>query len=96
MGRKQGKLARLDRVANPSLCSRRLSLWVVLMQKTYEPELDQLIEELKSSWDITPGSSPTMVVDADVAERAAEMIFRLYQRLSSFEAEDYNRQMGDY
>jgi hypothetical protein len=66
------------------------------MQKTYEPELVQLIEELKSSWDITPGSSSTMVVDADVAERAAEMIFHLYQRLSSFEAEDYNRQMGDY
>lgn len=66
------------------------------MQKTYDPEIDQLIQELKSPWDGGPSAGYAMVVDEAVAERAAEMIFHLYQRLSSFEAEDYNRQMGDY
>lgn len=66
------------------------------MQKTYDPEIDQLIQELKSPWDGGPSAGYAMVVDEAVAERAAEMIFRLHQRLSSFEAEDYDRQMGDY
>lgn len=66
------------------------------MQKTYDPEIDQLIQELKSPWDGGPSAGYAMVVDEAVAERAAEMIFHLYQRLASFEAEDYNRQMGDY
>ena len=66
------------------------------MQKTYDPEIDQLIQELKSPWDGGPSAGYAMVVDEAVAERAAEMIFHLYQRLVSFEAEDYDRQMGDY
>lgn len=66
------------------------------MQKTYDPEIDQLIQELKSPWDSGPSAGYAMVVDEAVAERAAEMIFRLHQRLVSFEAEDYDRQMGDY
>lgn len=66
------------------------------MQKTYDPEIDQLIQELKSPWDGGLSAGYAMVVDEAVADRAAEMIFHLYQRLSSFEAEDYNRQMGDY
>lgn len=67
------------------------------MQKTYDPEIDQLIQELMSpSADSSRAEGYEMVVDADVAERAAEMIFHLYQRLVSFEAEDYDRQMGDY
>lgn len=66
------------------------------MQKTYDPEIDQLIQELKSPWDGGPSAGYAMVVDEAVADRAAEMIFHLYQRLVSFEAEDYNRQMGDY
>jgi hypothetical protein len=64
--------------------------------KTYNPEINQLIQELKSPWIAATSPGEALVVDADIAERAAEMIFLLYERLASFEAEDYNRQMGDY
>lgn len=64
--------------------------------KTHDPEIDKLIEDLKSPWDGGPSAAYEMVVSADVAERAAEMIYTLYERLASFEAEDYNRQMMDY
>jgi hypothetical protein len=69
---------------------------MVLMKKTYDPEIDQLIQELKSTWDGGPSAGYAMVVDETVAERAADMIFLLYERLASFEADYYNRQMGDY
>jgi len=64
--------------------------------KTYDPEIDQLIEELNSPWVAYTAPGEELAVSADVAKRAAEMIYTLYERLASFEAEDYNRQMMDY
>ena len=66
------------------------------MQKTYDPEIDQLIQELRSPWIAATSPGEALVVDADVAERAAEMILLLYERLASFEAEDYNQQINGY
>lgn len=65
------------------------------MMKTYDPEVDELIEKLRNPWDGGPSAGYTMVVDEDVAYRAAEMIFNMHQRLSLYEAEEYNRQIGD-
>ena len=66
------------------------------MKKTYDPEIDQLIQELRSPFMVATSPGEELVVEASVAERAAEMIFHMYQRLSKFEAEDYNRQIGGY
>lgn len=65
------------------------------MKKTYDPEVDALLEQLLAPRDAQVNYNGYIkVVDADVAERAAKMIFDMYERLSSFEAEEYNRQIG--
>lgn len=64
------------------------------MKKTYDPEVDELIEKLTSPWDGGPSAGYAMVVDEDVAQRAAEMIYELYKKLEMYEAEDYNQQIG--
>jgi hypothetical protein len=65
--------------------------------KTYDPEIDELLEKLRNPWETHLNfTGYVKVVDAELAERAAEMIFTLYERLASFEAEDYNRQIGGY
>lgn len=64
--------------------------------KTYDDKIDALLKELLNPWDGGPSAGYAMVVDADVAYRAAEMIYNLHNRLESYIAEDYNRQMmGD-
>ena len=35
-----------------------------------------------------------MVVDEDVAQLAAEMIYKMHKQLEMYEAEDYNQQVG--
>lgn len=65
------------------------------MQKTYDPEVDELIEKLASPWDGGPSAGYAMVVDEDVALRGAEMIYELYKKLEMYEAEHYNQQIGD-
>ena len=64
------------------------------MQKTYDPEVDELIEKLTSPWDGGPSAGYAMVVDEDVAQRAAETIYELYKKLEMYEAEHYNQQIG--
>jgi hypothetical protein len=49
--------------------------------KTYDPEIDGLIERLLEE-------------DTVIAARAAQMIFELYNRLEMYEAEHYNQQIG--
>ena len=63
--------------------------------KTYDPEVDALLEELKKTEEVyLPFKGYVNVVDEDVAERAARMIYDLYNRLSMYEAEHYNQQIG--
>ena len=64
------------------------------MQKTYDPEVDELIAKLTSPWDGGPSAGYSMVVDEDVAQRAAEMIYEMYKKLEMYEAEHYNQQIG--
>lgn len=58
------------------------------------PEVDELIEKLTSPWDGGPSAGYAMVVDEDVAQLAAEMIYKMYKQLEMYEAEDYNQQVG--
>lgn len=62
--------------------------------KTYDPDIDSLLEELLSPWIAYTAPGEELAVSADVAERAAKLIFDMYGRLSAYDAEDYNRQMG--
>lgn len=64
------------------------------MKKMYDPEVDELIEKLTSPWDGGPSAGYAMVVDGDIAQRAAEMIYKLYNELQIYEAEHYNQQIG--
>ena len=62
--------------------------------KTYDPEVDDLIAKLTSPWDGGPSAGYAMVIDEDVAQRAADMIYKLYDQLQTYEAEHYNQQIG--
>lgn len=65
--------------------------------KTYDPEVDAMIQELLASHDMGPDAwTNKKAVSEDVAKRAAQMIFDMYQRLSMYEAEHYNQQIGGY
>lgn len=62
--------------------------------KTYDPDVDALIEKLTNPWDGGPSAGYSMVVDEAVAQEAAKMIFNLYKRLETYEAVHYNQQIG--
>jgi hypothetical protein len=62
--------------------------------KTYDSEVDELIEQLLLPRDVQVNYIGYIkVVDADIAERASEMIYRLYIDLISYKAA-YNLHVG--
>jgi hypothetical protein len=65
------------------------------IRKTYDEELDKLIEKLLSPWDAGPSGGDEYVVNADVAHDAALKLIEMFEQLESWEADDYNRQMSE-
>lgn len=65
-----------------------------MFRKTYDEEIDALIEKLEAPWDGGPSAGYEFVVSADVAMDAANKILELFDRLDRYEAIDYNRQIG--
>jgi hypothetical protein len=66
-----------------------------MVRKTYDKELDQLIEKLLSPWDAGPSAGYEYVVNADVAHDAALKLVLMFERLEAFETDHYNRQICD-
>ena len=65
------------------------------IRKTYDEELDKLIEKLLSPWDAGPYGGYECVVSADIAHDAALKLIEMFEKLEAWEAEDYNRQMSE-
>jgi hypothetical protein len=54
-----------------------------VVKKTYDPQLDQLIERLMDPWDAGPSGGYEFVVDAQVAAKAAEKLLELHDALEN-------------
>ena len=53
--------------------------------KTYDVEIDSLVEKLLSPWDSGPSGGDEMVVNADIAHDAAMLIIKLHKQLEDEE-----------
>jgi hypothetical protein len=65
-----------------------------MIRKTYNQEIDNLIEKLMNPWDSGPDCGGEMVVGADVARDAAMKIYEMFVELEQFEAQHYNDQIN--
>ena len=64
------------------------------MEKTYNPEVDELVSRLTKPFLSYTSNGEQMVVDQDTAREAAEMILELFNEKEIYAAEHYNNQIG--
>jgi hypothetical protein len=57
-----------------------------MIRKTYDRDLDALIQKLLSPWDAGPGGGDEYVVSADIAHDAALKLIEMFEKLEGYEA----------
>ena len=65
------------------------------MDLTYDKEIDELLAKLNAAWDSGLGQGGgEMVISADLAIEASNLILKLHRELEHYEALHYNNQIG--
>jgi hypothetical protein len=60
-----------------------------MVRKTYNEELDNLIQKLLAPWDAGPSAGYEYVVSADIAHDAAMKLIEMFEKLEAYEEADY-------